>query len=246
VLFLKSFLDKKPFKFFTKPMESIENRYSKHFTTFFAGQINDLDIIVSTIAGITNLLNKRGKTDDEEKALLKIIKEGSEHIMELLNEQLQAGGQHNFLKKRCDMLSLLQSCINIMQLNAAKKRQYIVLNAEKITLDVNKIRIWAVLNNLLENAIKYSPEGEKITVDLQAIPQKGIVQIRVADNGIGMKESMKNKMFGVNKPRKLAINNLSYDLATSYQVIEAHNGRLWFESEDKEGTIFYIELPLGG
>jgi len=59
-----------------------------------------------------------------------------------------------------------------------------------------------------------------------------------------MKESIKNKIFGVNKPRKLAVNNLSYDLATSHQVIEAHSGKLWFESEDKEGTTFYIELPL--
>jgi len=235
-----------PFKFSIPPMKHIEKGYLQHHETSHHGQLGELDTAISTIACVAKLLNKRGKTDAGEKTLLKILKDGALNIVQLLNSSVLAEpASAPLLKQRCALHTLLQDCVAFMQPKADEKKQQIVLDAVKVTLQVNKIRMWGIINNILNNAIKFSTEGGTVLVKLKTVNGGATALITVQDNGIGMAASMQNKIFSSGKKKKnIEAGTLFFDLATSLQIVEAHNGKLWFESEDGNGTTFFIELPV--
>ncbi len=105
-----------------------------------------------------------------------------------------------------------------------------------------------ILQNLLTNAIKYTPEGGKITIEIKT--QDGNILLRVSDNGGGIPEHQQQKIF-----TKLfrADNANDYDpdgsglgLYITKSIIEQTGGKIWFESVEKKGTNFYVSFPLEG
>jgi len=99
---------------------------------------------------------------------------------------------------------------------------------------------------LVTNAIKFSPAGADISVRLEVKPDTVIVIVK--DNGIGIPAEVKENIFDMFTRAKRAgtAGEQSYGLglAISKQIVEAHGGRIWYESEQGKGTIFFVELPL--
>lgn len=101
------------------------------------------------------------------------------------------------------------------------------------------------LSNLLGNAIKYTPDGGQI--DMRLYAQNGTVRVEVSDNGYGIPQKAQDKLFSefyrakTEQTRHIQGTGLGLSLVKS--VIEAHEGKIWFESEENVGTTFYVELP---
>jgi len=102
------------------------------------------------------------------------------------------------------------------------------------------------LTNLLDNAIKYSPDGGTITVD--AYPQDGAMIISVTDQGIGIPERERERIFEkfYRVERGDARETYGYGLGLyiSKKLVEAHGGQMWVESELDVGSTFSFTLPL--
>ncbi|RYF30507.1 MAG: ATP-binding protein, partial [Comamonadaceae bacterium] len=100
-------------------------------------------------------------------------------------------------------------------------------------------------SNLLVNAIKFSPEGSEINVFMES--QVESVLIRIADQGIGIPENLKGKIFNMFTDARRAgtagEQSFGLGLAISRQIVEAHGGKIWFENNEEIGTTFYLELP---
>ncbi len=101
--------------------------------------------------------------------------------------------------------------------------------------------------NLLTNAIKYSPRGEKITVSVKK--RNGSVQVFVKDKGIGIKhekqEKIFEKLYQVTDPEERTYPGLGLGLYISKEIIERHHGKIWVESEGKgKGSTFIFTLPV--
>ena len=97
----------------------------------------------------------------------------------------------------------------------------------------------------MNNAIKYSPEGGKITCSMSLKDNQ--VLISVSDEGIGIPTEdlahIFDRFYRVDRARSRAMGGTGLGLAISREVIEQHGGEIWAESVDRNGTTFYIALP---
>jgi two-component system sensor histidine kinase VicK len=112
-------------------------------------------------------------------------------------------------------------------------------------LDDNKFM--QVINNLISNAIKFTPDGGEITVALEEKEES--VLIKVADTGIGFLEKYHATLFEkFTQTRRTGIKgepSVGLGMSIVKTIVEWHQGKIWFESQEDKGTTFYIELPKG-
>ena len=127
-------------------------------------------------------------------------------------------------------------------------------NADNITFDVNwpleknvfiyadKEHLNGIFSNLLKNSIQAIPPERKGLIKVGVRIERNKVTVSVSDNGIGIPESLKKKMFTPNFTTKSSGAGLGLSIVRKYT--EGANGRIWFESEPGRGTIFFVEFPL--
>lgn len=202
------------------------------------------------IGGITSLseimLQEKGRST-EDITMLELIRTSGQNSLDLVNDLLTSNTLVKEPEKELiDLYLMLRYCVDLLVFKANQKKQKLTLEALHITILVNREKMWRVLNNLIANAIKFSPEGAEISIRMES--HNDTVLIKVEDHGIGIPDNMKDKIFdmfteakregtGGEKPFGLG-------LAISKQIVEAHNGRIWFHSKPGDGTTFYVELPL--
>lgn len=183
----------------------------------------------------------------EDKNMLEMMRTSCEHSLELVSDLLQMHNRTEELKRESvDIRNLLHYCVELLHFKAAAKAQHIRLQAEPAMVYVSREKIWRVVSNLITNAIKFSATGAEILVRLQVKPD--VIIISVADNGIGIPPEMKEEIFDMftRAKRKGTAGEHSFGLglAISKQIVEAHNGRIWYESDPGKGTTFFVELPV--
>jgi signal transduction histidine kinase len=109
-------------------------------------------------------------------------------------------------------------------------------------------RVHQVLFNLLDNAVRFTPEGGH--VGISAARRNGCVEVRVADTGLGIPEEHLPRLFErfyrVDPARSRGDGGTGIGLAIARSVIEAHGGRIWAESSPGRGSVFAFELPVAG
>lgn len=111
----------------------------------------------------------------------------------------------------------------------------------------DQLRLERILHNLLENAVKYSPQGGEIRVSVK--PEEEHLVITVRDQGIGISLADQAKLFRpfqrVEESRLDGTRGLGLGLLVCRRLVEAHGGRIWLESEPGRGSTFFFTLPLG-
>ncbi|MDX5321756.1 MAG: HAMP domain-containing histidine kinase, partial [Bacteroidota bacterium] len=188
----------------------------------------------------SNTLEKELK--NELKMVQRISKDSLNFMDDLLNMH---GAFRNEDLASTDLLELVDYCVSFMQLRADEKKQQIILNGEHVFVPIFRERIWRVLNNLISNAIKFSPIGGEITINLTESDTH--VRVEVKDQGVGIPEKMKKQVFDIMGDAKrmgtAGERSFGLGLAISMQIMQAHQGRIWFESTENEGASFFIEVP---
>jgi signal transduction histidine kinase len=128
---------------------------------------------------------------------------------------------------------------------AEAKHQQINLHAESFTLPASREKLWRVISNLISNAIKFSPDGSDIEVRTERTAEG--LRISVKDFGIGIPPKIQHKIFDMftEAKRKGTAGEQSFGLglAISKQIVEAHGGKIGFESVEGRGTTFFVDLP---
>ena len=108
------------------------------------------------------------------------------------------------------------------------------------------LRLERILYNLLENAVKYSPQGGEIKVSVK--PDKEQLVIGVSDQGVGISPADQAKLFApfqrLEESRPGGARGVGLGLLVCQRLVEAHGGRIWVESEPGRGSTFFFTLPL--
>lgn len=185
--------------------------------------------------------------------MLKLLESTGVHALEMINELLNSGlgnDEGPLIKEETDIKELLYDSVELLQYKANEKKQQITVESDDapIIAAVNHEKIWRVFNNLIVNAIKFSYVGGLIFVSIKVLTGTRKILISIADNGMGIPDSDKDRIFEMfttaKRPGTEGEQPFGLGLSISKRIIENHNGRLWFESSAGYGTTFYIELPL--
>jgi signal transduction histidine kinase len=115
-----------------------------------------------------------------------------------------------------------------------------------VRLDGDPLRLAQLLDNLISNAIKFTPEGGRVTVSTAS--RNGRASLEVSDSGIGIaaddRDRIFERFFRAQAARKNAVKGAGLGLAITKAIVDAHGGSISVESEVGSGTSFRIDLPL--
>lgn len=194
-----------------------------------------------------------GTLSVEQRALLMKAYESNERIINLIRDMLGIdrieSGMYGFSYVDISMTDLLNNIIAEFKVNADKRRIKITVkatdNLPKVSVDPQKMR--AVLQNLIENSLKYTREGGYININLQ--PGKDdTMDVVFEDNGVGIpKEQQKDifkRFFRAENAKALDPEGSGLGLFIVKTIVERHGGTMRFESEEGKGTKFFFTLPL--
>jgi signal transduction histidine kinase len=168
-------------------------------------------------------------------------------LEELLDLAMFTRGTFSLNFQTLDTGEMLRRIGAVYQPVLEKKKQRLIVNLEPDlpAVEVDLSRLEQVLLNLLSNASKYAPEDTDIT--LKAKREKGQLQVEIIDQGIGISEEDQKKLFKpyhqVEQDRQ-KFPGIGLGLAVSKQIIDAHHGKIWVESEPGKGCKFKFTLPL--
>lgn len=210
---------------------------------------HDLRNPIGGINALCSLLQDGDTTAEEARQYVELIRESSTTCLHMISDLLQTDfdfKESELHKKPVDMPVFLDHAVALLAFRAAEKNQRLILEGpSQAVLDADPDKLLRVLNNLIVNAIKFSPEGETIRVNME--PTEKGVTIAVEDHGLGIpKESIPTLFdpFTTSKrPGTAGEQAFGLGLYISKQIVEAHGGRLWFKTEEGNGTTFYIFLP---
>lgn len=130
----------------------------------------------------------------------------------------------------------------------AKKKdiKLIYQSHKEIFVDIDEVKLTLAISNLIENAIKYTPEGGEVRVILQSDLQD--VWVSVEDTGIGIAKDEQSKIFErfyrTDKTRNRETGGTGLGLSITYRTVIMHNGSIQVESEEGKGSIFTVQIPI--
>lgn len=187
--------------------------------------------------------------DPERAALMGRLNAQVDRLTELINALLDttniSEGRLVLQPEQINMKELIEECVEALQRVTLKHR--LILQPTKVPpVMADRERIAQVLNNLISNAIKYSPDGGDVIISAESTDHHVLVKVR--DFGIGMAEDMQNKVFErfyrVNSKKVNHFPGLGLGLYISSQIIKRHHGTIGVESKPGEGSTFYFSLPV--
>jgi signal transduction histidine kinase len=220
---------------------------------FFGLASHDLRGPLTAISGYSELIKEDLKNLPPEtlEEFIDSISKAATDMLRLLNDLLDISAiesgnlELNFHPE--SLKKLIEEEVRIQQEFANKKNITLKCDVENIPeFSLDRVRVGQVLYNLISNAIKFSPPGKQISIHLTQ--DNGDAKVSVEDQGPGISPEDQNKLFEAFQKLKAkptgGESSFGLGLAITKKVIEAHQGKLDFESKPGQGTTFFFTLPM--
>ncbi|WP_066195470.1 MULTISPECIES: cell wall metabolism sensor histidine kinase WalK [Gracilibacillus] len=220
---------------------------------FVSNVSHELRTPLTTMRSYLEALTDGGALENKELApkFLSVTQTETERMIRLVNDLLQLSKMDHkekvMYKKIIDMTPVFHLILDRFEMNE-KGRIRIERNIpkESIYVWVDQDKITQVMDNVISNAIKYSPEGGKIT--FHVVKEAHRVRVSIRDQGVGIASEKVDKIFDrfyrADKARSRELGGTGLGLAISKEIVDAHHGKIWATSEEGKGTTVYFTLPL--
>lgn len=234
-----------------------EEKIEKNRKQFVSNVSHELRTPLTSMRSyIEALIDGAWKDDELAPRFLEVAQSETDRMIRMINDLLHLSridsGKSELEKELIDITALFAQVLNrfemLIQSEELREKNYKIeknLLADATFVDVDADRIVQVLDNIMNNAVNYSPEGGTITCGMKI--KDGYVIMSIKDNGIGIPaEDLKHiftRFYRVDHARSRAMGGTGLGLAISREVIEQHEGKIWAESKERSGTTFYIALP---
>ncbi len=197
------------------------------------------------------LLDEVTFTVDKQREFIQCIDEECDTLVDLIHDLLESSiidaGLMVLELGPVSLSRLVQRMVRDFAGRAGKHRFHVEFPEQFPLIEADPDRLAQVLRNLLDNAIKYSPQGGLITVRGSVRP--GEVMVSVADQGIGIAPEHLNRLFDkffrIKEGANRGTVGSGLGLPIARTIVESHGGRIWAESRPGEGSAFYFTIPLG-
>jgi PAS domain S-box-containing protein len=217
---------------------------------FVATITHDLRSPLTSIHGFIRLLPQIGELNEEQQEFVERAMRNVDHMKDLINSLLDIGRIEAGVGMDMEAIDLdavigevagnLQEGVKDKQLDLE-----VALPDSLSPVQGNQTRLVQVMTNLLDNAVKYTPEGGSIKVRAQE--DGGQITVCVADTGVGIPASAKphvfEKFYRVQSAQTRDLEGVGLGLAAVKSIVEKHGGQVWLESKEGVGSSFYFTLP---
>ena len=186
-----------------------------------------------------NAPNVKELTESVAKTLIEQI----DHLNQIAGEFSQFANIENLKKESFDINEALMTVIHLYASNDRLELTEHLL-PKKVIIEADKTHINRLFTNLILNALQAIPENSKAKIVITESIQDNNVTISIADNGLGIAEDVRSKIFTPNFTTKTSGTGLG--LAMCKRMVEQAKGEIWFETKPGEGSIFFVQLPIVG
>jgi signal transduction histidine kinase len=156
-------------------------------------------------------------------------------------------GTISFKPENLELSAIIQESINLLEATAHQKG----INIQKdfpndIFCPIDENMMKTIIRNLVSNAIKFTPQNGKITINIEKIEK--LVVVTVSDTGVGISSENQEKLFSINS--NISTKGTSNESGTGLglilckEFVETHGGKIWIESEEGKGSAFRFTIPL--
>ena len=232
--------------------EKVVEKLKSEFVSISAHQLRTP---LSAIKWSLSLL-KEGKMKEEDKEdLLNKVYQSNERMIGLINDLLDVTrieeGRYLYNLKREDVKSVVRESIKSAQEEAKRKNIQFKLSLPKGKIPQVKVdeeKLGLAIQNLAENAVHYTKPGGKAIISVEYHKDKKEIFLKFKDTGVGIPKHQQKRVFsrffrGENVMR-METEGSGLGLFITKNVIEAHKGKIWFESKEGKGSTFYFTLPV--
>jgi len=229
---------------------------NRHKSQFLANVSHELRTPLNAIIGSTdNVLDRiAGELNEKQARYLARVQTNAEHlnllIEDLLDLSVIEAGKMDIKAKNVFLASLVIEVAESLRPVAEKKPVDLEIGSmdANLTAWADRDRIVQVLNNLIGNAVKFTPPQGKVTVAAQR-NGNGWVQVSVTDTGPGIPPEEADKIFDefyqIPQAVRPKIKGMGLGLTIAKKLLEMHGGKIWVQSEPGKGSIFFFTLPAG-
>jgi PAS domain S-box-containing protein len=222
---------------------------------FLAGMSHELRTPLTSILGFSESLQLKiyGELNEEQTRIVKVIDESGRHLLSLINDILDlAKIDADRLELQLEPCSLADICEASLQLTnglAQQKNQLVHYSpaAGPVLVRADARRLKQILVNLLGNAIKFTPPGSDLGLEIQLVPSEKIIKLIVWDKGVGIKPEDIHKLFmpfvQIDSGLAREYSGTGLGLSLVKRLTELHNGVVELESKFGAGSRFTIVLP---
>lgn len=205
--------------------------------------VHDLRSPITGILGLARLMSANELDESEKQNAVRLIEESGEKAIAFIDEVLNAHHTGAPMEKT-DLAVILQSCIQLAQPQITRKRQQLNQTVFAVYIMAYPEKVWSIFNNLISNAVKFTPEEGVIGIEMEATSTH--VLVSVSDTGIGIPQDQVQAVFDLlnTKGRMGTSGEKSHGLglALAKQMIDQHNGSIQVKSSET-GTRFTVILP---
>jgi signal transduction histidine kinase len=187
---------------------------------------------------------------EREEHLLDSITHQTQRLANLIDEMLDITRirSEQFELKNRENVNIVQLVRQAVEQQSAISNHPIILETqqEEILVTCDEARIEQVLNNLMSNAIKYSPADKPVVVGIERNDQEVIISVRDQGDGISQEEQAHvfERFYRVHTDENARIEGLGLGLYIAHEIVVQQGGRMWLESKPGQGSTFYFSLPL--
>ncbi|MGC4378362.1 cell wall metabolism sensor histidine kinase WalK [Fictibacillus sp. Mic-4] len=182
---------------------------------------------------------------------LEVTQNETERMIRLVTDLLQLSKMdskdYRFDFIQVELVQFLSDIIDRFEMLQHEHIQFVRnLPERKIMVQIDPDKMTQVLDNVISNAIKYSPEGGTITFDVSLKGRK--IKVSISDQGVGIPKNNVSKIFDrfyrVDRARSRDLGGTGLGLAIAREIVQVHGGEIWAESEWGQGTTIHFTLPL--
>jgi sensor histidine kinase yycG len=196
---------------------------------------------------------EEGVINDKELApqFIDTIHKETTRMIRMVNELMQLGKmdikEEHYDKEFIDINKLIEQISDRFELTHPEKNFIKYIPKTPIFVEGDQDKLTQVFDNIINNAIKYSPNGKNITIRVRQNYNHNRVSISIKDEGVGIPlvhiDKIFNRFYRVDKSRQRTMGGTGLGLALAKNIVEAHRGRIWAQSREGYGSIIFVTLP---
>ena len=196
---------------------------------------------------------EEGVINDKELApqFIDTIHKETTRMIRMVNELMQLGKmdikEEHYDKEFIDINKLIEQISDRFELTHPEKNFIKYIPKTPIFVEGDQDKLTQVFDNIMNNAIKYSPNGKNITVRIRQNYNHNRVSISIKDEGVGIPlvhiDKIFKRFYRVDKSRQRTMGGTGLGLALAKNIVEAHRGRIWAQSREGYGSIIFVTLP---